>query len=99
MNQKFLVLKATEEDGGKVAYSYIDTLICEKNEARQCAADLVADIGDGTFYVMPLGDKITATTRRVIEGVKATRPRTEAKDAKPAKKKLGRGLPKDKPAE
>lgn len=91
MNQKYLILKSTES-AGVVTYSCVDTITCERSEARQSAADKVEDIGDGTFYVVPLGDKIVATTKRVIEGVKSTRKPAEKTAAKVKQPKKKRGL-------
>lgn len=92
MNQKFLVLKATEGTGGTVEYSAVGTITCERSESRQCAADVIGDIGDGTYYVVPLGDRIVAETRRVITGVKAQRTKAATTDKATKKQRKKRGL-------
>lgn len=94
MNQKFLVLKATEPVDGKVTYSFVESLLCERSESRQCAKDVIEE--DGTFYCVPLGDKIDAHTTRVFEGVKSTRTKSDkpATKAKAPRKAIARGLPK-----
>lgn len=96
MNQRFLVLKATasKANDGSAEYVCVAELLCERSESRQCAKDVIEE--DGTFYCVPLGDKIDAHTTRVFEGVKSTRAKTDkpATKAKAPRKAIARGLPK-----